>query len=111
MFRFFELLVDPYAAYRRDRHAARPAVAVPARLPARRPARSWPGPSLSVLAVALIEIWLIWYVGRMVDVLGDTPPAEVWARHGLELALVAAFILLARPADPDRQRRASSTSR
>ena len=46
---------------------------------------------------ACVEIWLIWYVGRLVDVLGDTPPAEVWARHGLELALVALFILLARP--------------
>ena len=47
-----------------------------------RRAGSWPGPPLSVLAVALLEIWLIWYAGRLVDVLGDTPPAEVWVRHG-----------------------------
>ena len=96
MFRFFESLVDPYAPY--------PETDTP-------PDRLWPflraylRPAnrvmvwtvLSILAVALIEIWLIWYVGRLVDVLGDTPPAEVWARHGLELMLVAAFILLARP--------------
>ena len=52
---------------------------------------------LGVFAVAVIEIWLIWYAGRIVDVLGATPPAEVWARYGLELALVAGFILFARP--------------
>ena len=51
----------------------------------------------SVFAVAVVEIWLIWYAGRIVDVLGDTPAAEVWARHGLELVAVAAFVLLVRP--------------
>ena len=40
---------------------------------------------VSVFAVAVLEIALIWYAGRLVDVLGDTPPAEVWLRHGLEL--------------------------
>ncbi|HRO13261.1 ABC transporter ATP-binding protein, partial [Amaricoccus sp.] len=96
MFRFFESLVDPYARYAETdtpptrlwpflRDYLRPARAVMA----------WT--ILAVLAVAVIEIWLIWYVGRMVDVLGDTPPAEVWARHGLEFVLVALFILLARP--------------
>ena len=96
MFRFFESLVDPYAPYA--------ATDTP-------PTRLWPflrdylRPAwkvmvwtvLAVLAVAVIEIWLIWYVGRLVDVLGDTPPAAFWARHGLELVAVAAFILLARP--------------
>ncbi len=96
MFRFFESLVDPYAPY--------PAKDTP-------PDRLWPflvdylRPArrvmvytiVSVFAVAVIEIWLIWYAGRLVDVLGKTPPAEVWARHGLELAGVAAFVLLARP--------------
>ena len=52
---------------------------------------------LSILLVAVVEIWLIWYAGRIVDVLGDTAPAEVWARHGMELAGVALFILVARP--------------
>ena len=96
MFRFFESLVDPYAPYAETdtpptrlwpflRDYLRPAFRV----------MGWT--ILAVLAVAVIEIWLIWYVGRIVDVLGDTPPAEVWARHGLELVAVAAFILLARP--------------
>ena len=88
MLRFFESLVDPYAPYSETdtppdrlwpflRDYLRPA----------RPVMAWT--VLSILAVAVVEIWLIWYAGRVVDVLGDTPAAEVWARHGLELALVA----------------------
>ena len=80
MFRYFESLVDPYAPYPSQGHAAGPAVAVPADYlrPARR-VMAWT--VLSVFAVAVIEIWLIWYAGRIVDVLGDTPP-----RRGLGAA-------------------------
>ncbi len=52
---------------------------------------------ISVFAVAIIEVGLIWYAGRLVDVLGDTPPSEIWTRHGLELGLIALFILFLRP--------------
>ena len=96
MLRFFESLVDPYAPYAES--DTPPDRLWPFLRDYLRPARGvmvWT--VLSILAVAVIEIWLIWYVGRLVDALGDTPPAEVWARHGLELALVAVFILLARP--------------
>ena len=67
--------------------------------------------ALSILVVAVIEIALIWYAGRLVDVLGDTPPGEVWTRYGLELALVALFILILRAGDPDGAARRCSTSR
>ena len=96
MFRFFESLVDPYTPYAET--DTPPTRLWPFLRDYLRPARrvmAWT--VLAVLAVAVIEIWLIWYVGRVVDALGDTPRAEVWARHGLELALVAAFILIARP--------------
>lgn len=96
MFRFFESLVDPYASYREA--DAPPARLLPFLADYLRPARRVMAVTIvSVFAVALVEIWLIWYAGRLVDVLGATPPAEVWARHGLELVLVAAFILVARP--------------
>ncbi len=96
MLRFFELLVDPYAPYAES--DTPPDRLWPFLRDYLRPAdRVMVWTIVSVFAVAVIEIWLIWYVGRMVDALGDTPPAEVWARHGVELALVAAFILLARP--------------
>jgi ATP-binding cassette subfamily B multidrug efflux pump len=46
--------------------------------------------------VAAIEIGLIYYMGRVVDLLtGD--PAEVWDRHGTELIALAVFVLFLRP--------------
>ncbi|TDK44417.1 ABC transporter ATP-binding protein [Antarcticimicrobium luteum] len=96
MFRFFENLVDPYCAYTQDD---------------RPPTRLWPflriytqpfrrvfvWAALLSVAVAAIEVWLIYYMGRVVDLLGGNP-AQVWADHGLELIAVAVFILLLRPA-------------
>ena len=96
MFRRFESLVDPYAPYAES--DTPPDRLWPFLVEYLRPARrvmAWT--IVSVFAVAVLEIALIWYAGRLVDVLGDTPPAEVWLRHGLELGAVAAFILVARP--------------
>ena len=96
MFRFFESLVDPYAPYAEQETP--PSRLLPFLNAYLRPARRVMLLTIvSVFAVALIEVWLIWYAGRIVDVLGETPPAEVWARHGVELAFVALFILVARP--------------
>jgi ATP-binding cassette, subfamily B, multidrug efflux pump len=44
---------------------------------------------VSIVAVAVIEIGLIWYAGRLVDVLADAEQGQVWTTHGLELMLVA----------------------
>ncbi len=96
MFRFFESLVDPFAAYPET-------VAPPDQLWPFLKAYLWPmrrlmaWAALSILLVAVVEIALIWYAGRLVDVLGATDPGEVWTLHGLELALVAVFILILRP--------------
>lgn len=97
MFRFFETLVDPYIDY--------PETDVP-------PRRLWPfllgysRPFRKVFAVAgtmsvvvaAVEVGLIWYMGRIVDVLSAASPAEVWQDHGTELIVAAAFLLLLRPA-------------
>jgi ATP-binding cassette, subfamily B, multidrug efflux pump len=96
LFRFFESLVDPYV----DHEATD-----------RPPNRLWPfmwnyaQPFKKVFAVsalmsvvtAAIEIWLIWYLGRIIDLLSRGTPAEVWAANRTELLLVAGFILLIRP--------------
>ncbi|MGS4945238.1 ABC transporter ATP-binding protein [Meridianimarinicoccus sp. RP-17] len=97
MFRFFETLVDPYVDY--------PETDAP-------PRRLWPfmrayarpfrgvfvvAGVLSVV-VAAVEVGLIWYMGRLVDMLGRTDPADVWAAHGWELVTAALFLLLLRPA-------------
>lgn len=53
------------------------------------------------LVVALIETSLIFYAGRVVDILADTAAADgpqaLWSTRGGELAALAALILLARP--------------
>ena len=96
MFRFFENLVDPYIAYE---ETDRP------------PTRLWPfmrdyaRPFHRVFAltgvmsvvVAAVEIWLIGYLGRLVDTLSRTEPGEVWQIHGMELLLVALLIVFVRP--------------
>ncbi|MGC3937983.1 ABC transporter ATP-binding protein [Roseobacter sp. EG26] len=95
MFRFFERLVDPYTPYVDTDHP---------------PQRLWPflweysqpfkkvflwAGIMSVL-VAAIEVALIFYMGRVVDLLkGD--PAAFWDAYGMELTLAALFILLIRP--------------
>ncbi|QXT39950.1 ABC transporter ATP-binding protein [Gymnodinialimonas ceratoperidinii] len=96
MFRKFENLVDPYVAHDdQDRP----------------PRRLWPflweysQPFKGLFAVtafmsvvvAAIEIGLIWYMGRVVDILSGGEPAEVLSAYGLELILAAVFILTLRP--------------
>ena len=96
MFRFFESLVDPYAPYAaKDTPSDRLWPFLNEYLKPARKVMVWC--VLAVFAVAVVEIWLIWYAGRIVDVLGVTPAHQVWAQHGLELVGVAVFILLARP--------------
>ena len=95
MFRFFENLVDPYVPYEEKDQP---------------PTKLWPflrdyaQPFKRIFAwtaflsvvVASIEIGLISYMGRVVDLL-TVPPAQVWRNHGTELILVGLFILFLRP--------------
>ncbi|MDX2483517.1 MAG: ABC transporter ATP-binding protein [Pseudodonghicola sp.] len=95
MFRFFENLVDPYCDYtQEDRPPTRLWPFLRAYAHPFRRVFIWAG--LLSVAVAAIEVWLIYYMGRVVDILGGTP-AQVWADHGLDLLLVAGFILFLRP--------------
>ncbi|WP_333828896.1 ABC transporter ATP-binding protein [Pararhodobacter sp.] len=96
MLKYFENLVDPYTSYTESDHP---------------PQRLWPflrqymGPFRKVfvaaavmsLVVAFVEVGLLWYLGRVVDLLGETGPAAFWAAYGWELAAAAVFILLIRP--------------
>ncbi|WP_121061162.1 ABC transporter ATP-binding protein [Chachezhania antarctica] len=95
MFRFFENLVDPYVDYVQDDSP---------------PTRLWPNmlgyaqpfrrvfafAALVAVIVAVIEIWLIHYMGRLVDLLPEGPVA-FWQNYGFELLMVALFIMLIRP--------------
>jgi len=95
LFGWVEGLVDPFAPY---------PPATPDKRPLRflidhlRPFRPVMGLAAGVgLAVAVLEPGLIWYAGRLVDLMA-AGPAGFWANHGLEVALAAALLLLIRPA-------------
>ncbi len=97
MFRFFENLVDPYCDYPEED---------------RPPTQLWPFlwkyaqpfrglfavTAFFTMIVAFVEIWLISYIGRLVDVLSETEPDVFWSENGLEMVLVALFLLILRPA-------------
>jgi ATP-binding cassette subfamily B multidrug efflux pump len=95
MFRFFENLVDPYVDYSHDDCP---------------PQGLWPFmrayclpfkkvfvlTGIMTIIVAAIEIGLIYYTGRIVDLLANEPD-EMWATYGTEMILVALFVLFIRP--------------
>ena len=96
MFRFFENLVDPFQKY-------------PEETPSK---HLWPyvkshfGPYYRLMIwmaalgalVALMETGLIFYSGRVIDLMEITGPESFWSMRGLELLLAALFILFLRPA-------------
>ena len=96
MFRFFENAVDPYVSY------------VPTDTP---PRKLWPYLRdyvrlfRSIFVVtgffsmlnAFSEVGLLWYLGRVVDLLSHGQPKQVWAANWVEFASVAAAVLILRP--------------
>ena len=95
MFKRFENLVDPFAPV--------PPETPPATLWAYLkshygPFRKWMvALACTGIIVALIETGLIFYSGRVIDLLDASTPETFLARHGWELALAALFILTLRP--------------
>ncbi len=95
MFRFFENLVDPFQPY--DAKDAPPTRLWPFIREYTKPFnRLFLWTALLSIVVAAIEVGLIYYMGRVVDLLAGEP-AQVWADHGLELILLAVFVLVLRP--------------
>ncbi len=96
MFRFFENLVDPYVSYEETDEP--PRRLLPFLMDYAKPFRRvFVATAGFTTLVAMIEIALIWYVGRLVDLLNNGTPAEVWAAHGTEFILAALAVLLIRP--------------
>ena len=96
MFRFFEGLVDPYVPY--EETDTPPLRLLPFLRQYTQPFRKvfWAAGVMSILG-AVVEIWLLSYMGRLVDMLTETGAKDVWNAHGFELLIVALFILMARP--------------
>jgi ATP-binding cassette subfamily B multidrug efflux pump len=96
VFRYFENMVDPYAAYRETN--APPTRLWPFMLDYTHPFRRvFVYAAIMSVVVAVVELWLIFVMGWVVDILsGD--PSQVWAEYGTRLILLALFILILRPA-------------
>ncbi|MBO9473211.1 ABC transporter ATP-binding protein [Shimia sp. R10_1] len=96
MFKFFETLVDPYCDY--DEVDAPPTKLWPFLRDYAQPFRQvFVFATIMSIIVAAVEVGLIAYMGRVVDLLtGD--PSTVWAEHGTEFIIVVLFVLFLRPA-------------
>jgi ATP-binding cassette subfamily B multidrug efflux pump len=96
MFSFFENLVDPYVRY--EERDAPPRRLLPFLMDYMRPFRRvFAVTAAAKMLVAFMEVTLIWYVGRLVDLLATGAPAEVWQRFGTEFMLAAAAVVFLRP--------------
>ena len=97
MFRWFEGLVDPYVPYKES--DTPPKRLYPFLRAYAEPFKKvfWVT-GISAVIIAIIEIWLLSYLGRLVDILTGGTPAQVWAESGGEFLLVAFLILTIRPA-------------
>ncbi|MEE9454399.1 MAG: ABC transporter ATP-binding protein [Paracoccaceae bacterium] len=95
MFKLFENLVNPFAKF--------PSTTPPSGLwlymkTHLAPFKKWL-PWMIVLGVltAVIESGLIFYSGRIIDLMNVAGTENMWEAHGVELMLAAAFVLLLRP--------------
>ena len=96
MFRFFENLVDPYQPYTETDAP---------------PTRLWPFlkdyvqafrkvfavTALFSVGNAVLDVGMIWYLGRLVDQMTGQTPASFLAAHWVELTVVAFIVLFVRP--------------
>lgn len=96
MFRFFENLIDPFRDHPEQNSP---------------PTRVWPYmrdilkpfswviiyASILAVVVAAIEVGLVWYLGRLVNLLSESTVTEFWASYSVELIIVAVFMAFLRP--------------
>ena len=95
MFRYFENLVDPFKPFDEKTPPAHLWAYIKTQAAPFR--RVLPWLALSGIAVALTESGLIFYSGRIIDLMNATGPQSFWDSHALELALAVLFILCLRP--------------
>ena len=95
MFRVFENLVDPFQPFPDETPPSR---LLPYLWSQARTLGVWlPLMAFTSLLVAVAESLLIFYAGRIVDLMTAAGTAAFWQEHGGEMALAAAILLLLRP--------------
>ena len=95
MFKAFENLINPFAPHSDE---TPPATLWPYIKTQLAPFKKWL-PLMAALGVltALMESGLIFYSGRIIDLMNSAGIENMWAAHGIELLLAGLFILLLRP--------------
>lgn len=96
MFRFFENLVDPYADYEQQDIPSKRLLPFLWGYLSSFKGVFWAAGTMSFV-VAAIEIWLIAYMGRLVDLIAPGGEETMWSEHGWEFILVGVFLLTLRP--------------
>ena len=95
MFRFFENLVDPFQPF--------DATTPPNSLWPYLRSQFAPFKKLMIwmaatgILVAIVETGLIFYTGRIIDLMNTTEASVFWNMHGVELTLAVVFIIVMRP--------------
>ncbi|MEL7000140.1 MAG: ABC transporter ATP-binding protein, partial [Pseudomonadota bacterium] len=95
MFRTFENLVDPFAPHAGGTPPRRLWAFYRSHLASMR--RYIPWIALTGLIAALMESGLIFYSGRLIDLMTEAGPRAFWAEHHVEVIAAALLILIARP--------------
>ncbi|GFE64956.1 ABC transporter ATP-binding protein [Litoreibacter roseus] len=95
MFRYFENIIDPFQPFEEK---TPPKALWPYFWSQIRTLKGWlPVMALSSLAVALGETFLIFYAGRVIDLMAEAGLQAFWAAHAAELVFAAVVIALLRP--------------
>lgn len=95
MYRTFEKLVDPFAEFE---EVTPPSTYLAYLKTQIAPFGKWiPWMMVTGLVVAVMESGLIFYSGRVIDLMTEAGVSEFWNRHSFELTVAILFILFARP--------------
>ncbi len=92
--RWAETRVDPFADYTAQTPGNAAGRFVAAHMAGFRAVLGWA--ALAGTVVAVLELGLIWYAGRLVDLMSQGPQT-FWADHGGEILIAAVLLLLLRP--------------
>ncbi len=95
MLRYFENLVDPFAPHSSETPPKTYVAYLWSQVSAFKHIIPWL--MLAGMLVALIETGLIFYSGRLIDLMTETGAESFFSTHGLELAAVVLFIMVLRP--------------
>ena len=95
MFHRFENIINPFQSFEEKTPPADLWAYVKTQIAPFRHVMPWL--AISGIAVALMESGLIFYSGRIIDLMNAAGPQSFWQSHALELILAVLFILFLRP--------------